>query len=241
MPTYSIASGSYDGRLRVYDIRMGRTTVDVLAHPVTSVRCSTDGHAVLASTLDGRIRMLDRSDGRLLQAFGKEKEIVGGEREEKSSFMLGQPGSLVYRNSELRIRSVFAKADAVVLSGGEAEKVSGNSAAGGQAAVFAWDVLSGEIIAAVPAGPGVKAVSAVAWNEKGGCWAGGCSDGMFPFSVVQLFFCRLFYFINLSRAFRETTRQSCGISFTHQSLSQAPLKSIASPREKKLRMVVGEI
>ncbi|RAH80577.1 WD domain protein [Aspergillus japonicus CBS 114.51] len=179
MSTYSIASGSYDGRLRVYDIRMGRTTVDVLAHPVTSVRCSADGHAVLASTLDGRIRMLDRSDGKLLQAFGGggEKENARREGEERSSFMLGQPGSLVYRNRELRIRSVFARADAVVLSGGEAETVSGNSAAGGQAAVFAWDVLSGEVLAAVPAGQGVKAVSAVAWNEKGGCWAGGCSDG----------------------------------------------------------------
>ncbi|PYI29769.1 WD domain protein [Aspergillus indologenus CBS 114.80] len=179
MSTYSIASGSYDGRLRVYDIRMGRTTVDVLAHPVTSVRCSADGHAVLASTLDGRIRMLDRSDGKLLQAFGGggEKENARREGEERSSFTLGQPGSLVYRNRELRIRSVFARADAVVLSGGEAETVSGNSAAGGQAAVFAWDVLSGEVLAAVPAGQGVKAVSAVAWNEKGGCWAGGCSDG----------------------------------------------------------------
>ncbi|RAL09200.1 WD40 repeat domain-containing protein [Aspergillus homomorphus CBS 101889] len=169
MPTYSIASGSYDGRVRVYDIRMGRTTVDVLAHPVTSVRCSNDGNALLTSTLDGRIRMLDRSDGKLLQAFGgDEKEKV------KESFTLGR-SPLAYRNSELRIRSVFAKADAVVLSGSEAEK--GGDSTTAQAAVFAWDVLSGEVLAAVPAGEGVKAVSAVAWNEKGGCWAGGCSDG----------------------------------------------------------------
>ena len=54
----------------MYDIRMGRTLVDVLAHPVTSVRCSSDGNALLASTTDGRIRMLDRSDGKLLKAFG---------------------------------------------------------------------------------------------------------------------------------------------------------------------------
>ncbi|EAW14797.1 WD40 repeat domain-containing protein [Aspergillus clavatus NRRL 1] len=161
MPTYSIASGSYDGRVRVYDVRMGRTTVDVLAHPVTSVRCSADGNVLLISTLDGRIRMLDRADGKLLQAFG-------GEEGYKSS-----PGNAIYRNSELRIRSVFAKADAVVLSGSEAEK--GDRSA--QAYVFAWDVLSGEVIASVPAGDGVKVVSCVAWNEKGGCWAGGCSDG----------------------------------------------------------------
>ncbi|PYH87899.1 WD repeat protein [Aspergillus ellipticus CBS 707.79] len=161
MPSYSIASGSYDGHVRIYDLRMGGTTVDVLAHPVTSVRGSNDGNAVLASTLDGRIRMLDRADGKLLKAFGGE-----GEGEDT-----GVDKRATYRNSELRIRSVFAKADAVVMSGSEADSHTG------QAGVFAWDVLSGEVLAHVPAGAGVKAVSAVAWNERGGNWAGGCSDG----------------------------------------------------------------
>ncbi|KAJ9365790.1 WD domain protein [Paecilomyces variotii] len=159
MPTYSIAAGSYDGRVRIYDIRMGRTTVDVLAHPVTSVRCSKDGNALLASTLDGRIRLLDRADGKLLKAFGGEDSADKGPS-------IPRPR---YRNTELRIRSLFAKADAVVFSGSEATD--------GQASVFAWDVLTGEVIATVPAGAGVKVVSCVAWNEKGGCWAGGCSDG----------------------------------------------------------------
>lgn len=167
MPTYSIASGSYDGRVRIYDIRQGRTTVDVLAHPVTSVRCSADGNALLASTLDGRIRMLDRADGKLLKAFGGEE---GGEGR--------GPAGPKYRNKELRVRSVFARADAAVLSGSEA----GDS---GDTSVFAWDVLSGEVIATVPAGKGVKVVSCVAWNEEGGCWAGGCADG--EFDTVFLF------------------------------------------------------
>ncbi|EAW24328.1 WD40 repeat domain-containing protein [Aspergillus fischeri NRRL 181] len=162
MPTYSIASGSYDGRARVYDVRMGRTTVDVLAHPVTSIRCSADGNALLVSTLDSRIRMLDRADGKLLKAFGGEEGL------EQST----TGARVTYRNSELRIRSVFAKGDAVVLSGSESEKGDLSP----QAHVFAWDVLSGEVIATVPAGNGVKVVSCVAWNEKGGCWAGGCSD-----------------------------------------------------------------
>ena len=153
MPTYSIASGSYDGRARIYDIRMGRTTADVLAHPVTSVRCSADGNALLVSTLDSRIRMLDRADGKLLKAFGGD-------------------GQGSYRNNDLRIRSAFAKGDAVVLSGSETEEGTKS-----QASVYAWDVLSGEVIATVPAGEGVKAVSCVDWNDKGGCWAGGCSDG----------------------------------------------------------------
>lgn len=184
MPSYSIASGSYDGRVRIYDIRMGQTTVDVLGAPVTSVRCSGGGNAVLVSTLDGRIRVLDRGDGKLLKAFPGEKEKEEGK-------------GPVYRNKELRIRSVFAANDGVVLSGSEAEKGEEDKGAWGgrfvqagtpsqsqtkkqaQAYVFAWDVLSGEAIASVPAGEGVRAVSCVAWNEKWGEWAGGCSDGMF--------------------------------------------------------------
>ena len=167
MPSYSIASGSYDGRARIYDIRMGRATVDVLAHPVTSVRCSTDGNVLMASTLDGRIRMIDRGNGNLLKAFGD-----GNDASSRDSH-----GGPVYRNEELRIRSVFAKGDAVVLSGSEANAARGASRAQTQAYVFAWDVLSGEVIAAVSAGLGVRAVSCVSWNEKQGQWAGGCSDG----------------------------------------------------------------
>lgn len=115
--------------------------------------------------------MLDRADGKLLQGFG------GNPASTSDS---GGDGGPVYRNEELRIRSVLAKGDAVVLSGSEAEKKDRSS----QAFVFAWDVLSGEVVAAVPAGEGVRAVSCVAWNEKRGQWTGGCSDGMYGLSFV---------------------------------------------------------
>lgn len=176
-PTYSIASGSYDGHVRVYDVRTGKTTVDVLGHPVTSVRCSADGNALLVSTLDGYIRMLDRMDGKLLKAFGGP-----GDKEARQPAMTGlSTPRHTYRNTELRIRSVFGRGDAVVLSGSEAAQGDG---AGLGAAAFAWDVLSGQTMATVPMGHKVKAVSCVAWNEQGGCWASGCSDGMTFF-----FFC----------------------------------------------------
>ncbi|KAH8702097.1 WD repeat protein [Talaromyces proteolyticus] len=162
-PTHSIASGSYDGKVRIYDLRMGQATVDVIAHPVTSVRCSADGHAVLVSSLDGRIRMLDRTNGKLLKAFGGDDQI---ER-------LGQQR---YLNKSLRIRSVFAQGGAVVLAGSEAADIEKKQSTS-QASVFAWDVLSGENIATIAAGDGVKAVSCVSWNEKGGCWASACADG----------------------------------------------------------------
>ncbi|KAJ6022192.1 hypothetical protein N7540_007696 [Penicillium herquei] len=165
MPSYSIASGSYDGHVRVYDVRMGKATDDVLAHPVTSVRCSADGNALLVSTLDSYIRMLDRSNGKLLAAFG-------GPEKEKTPFSHASKPRSAYRNADLRVRSVFAQGDAVVLSGSEAPK---NDESGLGASVFAWDILSGETVATVPM-ENVKAVSCVAWNEKG-YWAGGCSDG----------------------------------------------------------------
>lgn len=165
MGSYSIASGSYDGHARIYDVRTGKTTVDVLAHPVTSVRCSSDGNALLASTLDGYIRLLDRMDGKVLNAFGGEKTVSGG---------IGKPRHS-YRNAELRVRSVFAMGDAVVLSGSEEGVAGGGGPAG--AAAFAWDVVKGEVIATVPVGEKVKAVSCVSWNEGVGDWAAGCSDG----------------------------------------------------------------
>ncbi|CEJ60425.1 Putative WD domain protein [Penicillium brasilianum] len=175
MSTYLIASGSYDGHVRVYDVRMGKTTIDVLAHPVTSVRCSADGNALLTSTLDNYIRMLDRTDGSLLAAFGgpstKEEGPARG--------ILDTMPRHRYRNTELRVRSVFAQGDAVVLSGSEAAPKGDGTAMG--AAVFAWDILSGENVATVPMGEDVKAVSCVAWNEKG-YWAAGCAD-----STVRVF------------------------------------------------------
>lgn len=177
MPTYSIASGSYDGHVRVYDVRMGQTTVDVLAHPVTSVRCSADGNALLISTLDSYIRMLDRTDGKLLAAFGGPPKT-----EEKAPPGLLTRPRHTYRNSELRVRSVFAQGDGVVLSGSEAPK---DDQSGLGAAVFAWDILTGENVATVPMGQRMKAVSCVAWNEKG-YWAAGCPDGIFPSPIAIL-------------------------------------------------------
>jgi mitogen-activated protein kinase organizer 1 len=155
---------------------MGKTTVDVLAHPVTSVRCSADGNALLATTLDSYIRLLDRTDGQLLAAFGgpskKDEPLVQA--------IFNKPRH-TYRNTELRVRSVFAQGDAVVLSGSEAAPKGDGVASG--AAVFAWDILTGKNVATVPMGEDVKAVSCVAWNDKG-YWAAGCADSKWRFSLI---------------------------------------------------------
>ncbi|OAX82232.1 hypothetical protein ACJ72_03411 [Emergomyces africanus] len=193
MPTASIITGSYDGRIRSYDLRMGMVNVDVMGHEVTSVLCSDDGNAVLASCLDGWIRMVDRADGSVLKGFGgggsyaaaaAARQGAGGTDTTAATGATASvatgDGTPRYVNSSLRIRSAFAKGDGVVFSGGETDENERDVNV--ESHVFAWDVLTGDVIARVSAGKGVKAVSCVAWNEKGGCWAGGCSDG-----TVQVF------------------------------------------------------
>ncbi|MCJ1287414.1 hypothetical protein MMC26_006763 [Xylographa opegraphella] len=90
-----IVAGSVDGRVRVYDVRMGVVHTDVLGYPVTSVALTADGTAVLVSTLDSTLRLMDRVNGQLLQAF------------------------CGHANTEYRVRSCLGLHDAVVVSGSE--------------------------------------------------------------------------------------------------------------------------
>lgn len=63
--------------------------------PITSVQQSRDGNAVLVSTLDSTIRLMDKGNGQLLQRYKG------------------------HTNTDLRIRSCLGLADAVVISGSE--------------------------------------------------------------------------------------------------------------------------
>ncbi|KAK2748501.1 hypothetical protein FQN57_000634 [Myotisia sp. PD_48] len=177
-PTATVVTASYDGRIRSYDLRMGEVNVDVMGYPVTSIRCSADGKAILASCLDGKIRMVDRADGSILKSFGDgntalDPSILAARRRRNQAHP-------PYINKDLRIRSMFAAADGIVFSGGEIlEENSSANIPDAQpgAYVFAWDVLTGKLTQTVSAGPNVKVVSCVAWNEHNSTWAGGCSDG----------------------------------------------------------------
>lgn len=66
--------------------------------PITSLTPSRDANSVLISTLDSTIRLLDRSNGKLLKSLKDE-------------------GS--YQNKEYRVRSTLYGNDAYVLSGSE--------------------------------------------------------------------------------------------------------------------------
>jgi len=177
-----ILTGSVDGRVRCYDLRMGCMDQDVIGRkccamimlkggekeiadgmisdPVTSVMTTKTNDSYLASTLDSTVRLMDKRDGKLLQAFREDG----------------------FTNNTYRIRSTLAAADSVVISGSE----------DGQ--IYVWDLLEGRLLhklkhfqqtltdargAAV--GVQVKAkkdvVSAVAWNQMRKEWASAGSDG----------------------------------------------------------------
>ncbi len=64
-----IIASSVDGTVRRFDVRMGCMDVDRLGAPVTAMALSHDGNCVLASCLDGRMRLLDKASGELLAQY----------------------------------------------------------------------------------------------------------------------------------------------------------------------------
>ncbi|KAK9469707.1 WD40-repeat-containing domain protein [Lipomyces arxii] len=94
-----IITGSVDGNVRTYDLRMGKLTEDLIGHPVTSVKNSIDEACILVSTLDSTIRLMDKSNGTMLQSF---------------------KGHI---NKEYRVRSCFGDNDVYVVSGSEDGKI----------------------------------------------------------------------------------------------------------------------
>lgn len=61
-----IIAGCADGKLRTYDIRMGDLKEDFIGHPITSAKLSKDKNCILVSSLDSTMRLMDKSNGRLL-------------------------------------------------------------------------------------------------------------------------------------------------------------------------------
>lgn len=174
-----ILTGSVDGRVRNYDLRMGCMDQDVIGRkphqlilkieaanadartdPVTSITTTKANDSYLVSTLDSTLRLMDKRDGKLLQAF------------------TDPPG---FKNDTYRIRSTLAAADSLVISGSE----DGN--------VYVWDLLEGHVLhrlkhtqqaltdgkaSASAAGAKRKeVVTAVAWNQLRREWASAGGDG----------------------------------------------------------------
>jgi mitogen-activated protein kinase organizer 1 len=151
---YEVVAGSIDGRVRRYDVRMGRVTSDVMPGSVTSLEVSRDGKVMLVGCLDGKIRVMDRADGSCLRAWpGEDSEG--------------------YKNDSLRLRSCFAMNESLALSGSESDGL-----------VRAWDVLSGNCVGKVQVNGTGKVVSVVRWREgsqaqgRREVWAAGGAEGI---------------------------------------------------------------
>lgn len=153
-----VVAGSVDGRVRSYDIRMGRCVTDVLGASVTSLDMTKDGRALLVGTLDSKIRLMDRDTGSCLRAYS----------------------DVEFTNTSLRVQSLLGKSEKYVIAGDE-------SPPEGEGRLWVWDLLTGKLAkrVSVPWGPGGteqrkkaigrdgkektrrNVVSCVAWRDDG--------------------------------------------------------------------------
>ncbi|KXT10387.1 hypothetical protein AC579_1194 [Pseudocercospora musae] len=152
---HEIFVGSVDGRVRVYDLAMGRLETDVVApgKGVTSLMPTRDGQGYLVSSLDSKLRFMDRTTGKCLQTFSH----VG------------------FVNETYRIRSTLAGAEAFVVSGTEDGRVLVWDVLSGNLVKEVWHNEGGAAGAGQPSKKDV--VSAVAWNQMRKMWASAGGDG----------------------------------------------------------------
>lgn len=94
-----IITGSVDGCIRKYDIRMGILATDKLHQPVTNVSLSNDHNCILASCLDSTVRLIDKASGEVLSTYKG------------------------HRNTSFKINSCLTNDDAYVVSGSEDKSV----------------------------------------------------------------------------------------------------------------------
>ncbi|KAL7812245.1 WD40-repeat-containing domain protein [Trichoderma gracile] len=160
-----VIAGSVDGRVRSYDVRMGKCTTDVMGASVVSLDVTRDGKAMLVGSLDSKLRLMDRDTGTCLRAYSDP----------------------LWKSEELRVQSLLGGREKYVVAGDE---MTGDAAAAdgsGSGRIWAWDLLSGKVVAkvTVPWGPpGYEArkktvgkdgkpkvrsnvISCMAWREGG--------------------------------------------------------------------------
>ncbi|QRV94218.1 WD repeat protein [Ceratobasidium sp. AG-Ba] len=64
-----IITGSVDGHVRTYDLRKGELRSDYIGPPISSVSPSMDNQTLLICTLDSNLRLMDRTNGQMLNTF----------------------------------------------------------------------------------------------------------------------------------------------------------------------------
>ncbi|ORE20159.1 WD40 repeat-like protein [Rhizopus microsporus] len=94
-----IIAGCADGRLRTYDIRKGELKEDYIGSPITSAKITKDGNCILVSSLDSTVRLMDKSNGKLLNEFKGHK------------------------HKEYKIESILSNKDEYAITGSEDGKI----------------------------------------------------------------------------------------------------------------------
>ncbi|KAI1340990.1 WD repeat domain-containing protein [Xylariaceae sp. FL0016] len=162
---WEVLAGSVDGRVRGYDVRMGRCVTDVIGPSVTSLALTKDGKAMLVGSLGSKLRLMDRESGTCLKTYSDPE----------------------WKNEDLRVQSILGGKEQYVLAGDEMTAPGQNSSGNGEGRLWAWDVLSGAVKAQIrvpwgPAGTEPKkkvvgkdgkekersnVISCVAWRDNG--------------------------------------------------------------------------
>jgi mitogen-activated protein kinase organizer 1 len=124
---HEIVAGSVDGRVRGYDLRMGRCVTDVVAGSVTSLDLTRDARAMLVGSLDSKLRLMDRDNGTLLRSYA-------------------DPG---WKNHELRVQAVLGGREKYVVAGDELSAATADPPPDGEGRIWAWDLLTGRLVAKV--------------------------------------------------------------------------------------------
>ncbi|KAI8304421.1 WD repeat domain-containing protein 83 [Colletotrichum sp. SAR11_240] len=122
-----IVAGSVDGRVRSYDVRMGKCITDTMGASVTSLKLTRDGKAMLVGSLDSKIRLMDRDSGSCLKTY----EDAG------------------WKNEELRVQSILGGKEKYVIAGDELTAGTGPAGLNGEGKIWAWDLLTGKLVATV--------------------------------------------------------------------------------------------
>ena len=156
-----VVAGSVDGRVRMYDVRVGRCVTDVVGPSVTSLCLTRDGKAMLVSALDSKLRLMDRETGGCLKTYA----------------------DAGWRNQDLRVQSILGAKEQYALAGDE---MTGAPSQNAEGRIWAWDVVTGDLKATIrvpwgPAGmelkrvvgkdgkekPRTNVISCLAWREGG--------------------------------------------------------------------------
>lgn len=128
---HKIVTGSVDGCVRIYDLRMGLLTTHTVGPPVSSAVVSRDGNCVLACSLDSHVRLFDLATGELLARYG-------GSGREVASHGAARGAPRPFACSSYKLEAALSSDDAYVVAGSE------------EGGVHLWDLVSSDSLGVLP-------------------------------------------------------------------------------------------